>query len=48
MKKEHLIKEIKASEEAIKSMDDTIKKCVHGIEIQTLVLEKFKDELAGM
>ena len=46
--KEGLEKEIKTSEEAIKSMNETIEKCTYGIFIQELVLEKFREELGKL
>ena len=45
MRKEFIKKEIKASEEAIKSLTETRDKCIEGLELQEIILERIKQEL---
>ena len=45
MNKKLIQNEIRASEEAIKSLIETRDKCINGIEIQEFVLNSFKKEL---
>lgn len=43
--KEVLEKEIEVCEKAMESMNETITKCEQGIKIQSMVMEKFIQEL---
>jgi len=45
MRKEFIKKEIKAFEEAIKSLTETKEKCIEGIEYNKMLLERTKQEL---